>query len=186
MSASAAESSFAALEAHAASRVMPIGPVESRRDGGTARSPGRRTARLWRTFARLPLAAARLILEIAPVIAFAAAGNLLLATSIGAEPVARIAILALVNAYVICGTVMSLARAFASSRAPEASSVRSLRSFEVQETTESSYRELTSYRRELRREYEFIQDRIAEIETLQARFSLLAEHYASDEQRSRA
>jgi moderate conductance mechanosensitive channel len=112
---------FAALEAHAARRVTRIGPVESRGGGGAARSPGRRMARLWRTFARLPLAAARLILEITPVIAFAATGNLLLATSIGAEPVARIAILALVNAYVICRTVMSLARAFASSRAPEAS-----------------------------------------------------------------
>ena len=111
---------FAALEAHAARRVMPVGPVESRRDSGAANSPGRRTARLWATFARLPLAAARFILEIAPVIAFAAAGNLLLSTSIGAEPVARIAILALVNAYVICRTVMSLARVFANSRVPEA------------------------------------------------------------------
>ena len=55
---------FAALEAHAARRVMPIGPVESRSDDGAATSPGRRTARLWETFARLPLAAARLILEI--------------------------------------------------------------------------------------------------------------------------
>jgi len=112
---------FAALEAHAARRVMPVGPVESRGDGGAANSPGHRTARLWGTFARLPLAAARFILEIAPVIAFAAAGNLLLSTNIGAEPVARIAILALVNAYVICRTVMSLARVFASNRAPEAS-----------------------------------------------------------------
>ena len=62
----------------------------------------------------------RLILEIAPIVAFAAAGNSLLAI-IGAEPVARIAILALVNAYVLCRAAMSVVRALASSRAPETS-----------------------------------------------------------------
>jgi hypothetical protein len=57
------------------------------------------------------------------------------------------------------------------------------RSFEIQETAEIGYRGLTSTRRELRREYESIQDRIAEIDTLQARFRLLTEHYASDRER---
>ncbi|MDO9361014.1 MAG: ATP-binding protein [Polaromonas sp.] len=57
------------------------------------------------------------------------------------------------------------------------------RSFQIQETTEVGYRDLTSSRRAFRHEYETAQDRIAEIDTLHARFSLLAEHYASDEQR---
>ncbi|WP_174300474.1 hypothetical protein [Caulobacter sp. S45] len=57
------------------------------------------------------------------------------------------------------------------------------RSFVVQETAESSYRELTSSRRELRREYEAAQDRMGEIDSLTARFALLAEHYRSDEER---
>jgi hypothetical protein len=57
------------------------------------------------------------------------------------------------------------------------------RSFQVQETAEVGYRDLTVKRRDLRREYEAIQDRIGEIDTLQARFSLLAEHYATDERR---
>jgi hypothetical protein len=57
------------------------------------------------------------------------------------------------------------------------------RTFQVQESTESGYRELTETRRELRREHERIQDRLAEIDTLQARFELLTEHYTSDEQR---
>jgi DNA repair ATPase RecN len=57
------------------------------------------------------------------------------------------------------------------------------RSFQVQETTESNYRDLTSSRREFREEHEKIQDRIAEIDTLQARFELLAEHYRSDAER---
>jgi small-conductance mechanosensitive channel len=112
---------LAALEARATRASVQIGAVESRGDdGGVARSPGRRLTSLWKLFARLPFAATRLILEIAPIVAFAAAGNSLLAT-IGAEPVARIAILALVNAYVLCRTVMSVVRALASSRAPETS-----------------------------------------------------------------
>lgn len=55
--------------------------------------------------------------------------------------------------------------------------------FSVQETTEATYRELTSSRLELRREYESLQDRVGEIDTLTERFKLLAEHYRSDEAR---
>ena len=117
----ALRSPFAALEARAARAPVQIGAVESRDDsGGASRSPGRRVTRLWKLLARLPFAATRLILEIAPIVAFAAAGNSLLAI-IGAEPVARIAILALVNAYVLCRAAMSVVRALASSRAPETS-----------------------------------------------------------------
>jgi hypothetical protein len=70
------------------------------------------------TLARAPYATARLVLELAPIAAFGAAGNSLLATDIGADPVARIAILALVNAYVVCRTVMSVLRAFVGSSTP--------------------------------------------------------------------
>lgn len=56
-------------------------------------------------------------------------------------------------------------------------------SFQVQEETESDYRELTGHRRRLRREHEEAQDRIAEIDTLLARFSLLEQHYGSDQDR---
>jgi hypothetical protein len=55
--------------------------------------------------------------------------------------------------------------------------------FHVQEETENDYRELTGQRRRLRREYENIQDRTAEIDTLLARFTLLEEHYGSDQDR---
>lgn len=58
--------------------------------------------------------------------------------------------------------------------------------FEVQEAAESDYRDLTSRRRRLRREYENAQDRIAEIDTLLARFSLLEQHYGSDRDRLEA
>jgi hypothetical protein len=57
------------------------------------------------------------------------------------------------------------------------------KSFHVQEETESDYRRLTGRRRELRREHEDAQDRIAEIDTLLARFQLLQQHYGSDHER---
>ncbi|TNC46258.1 hypothetical protein FHG66_19135 [Rubellimicrobium rubrum] len=57
------------------------------------------------------------------------------------------------------------------------------RSFVVQESAEVSYRELTFNRLQMRREHEAIQDRLSEIDTLTARFNLLAEHYNSDEAR---
>ena len=78
--------------------------------------PRRRTPRrltwLRRAVGRAPLVVACLILELAPIAAFAIVGNSLLATSLGEDPVARIAGLALVNAYVVCRAVMSILRAF--------------------------------------------------------------------------
>lgn len=57
------------------------------------------------------------------------------------------------------------------------------RSFKIQESAETEYRGLTASRRELRSEYERTQDRMAEIDTLLARFDLLRQHYRSDERR---
>jgi AAA domain len=56
-------------------------------------------------------------------------------------------------------------------------------SFQVQEEAESDYRQLTGQRRRPRNEYENTQDRIAEIDTLLARFSLLEQPYGSDQDR---
>jgi moderate conductance mechanosensitive channel len=101
---------LAALDAHAARDAIQIGPAEPLGDGAAARD-ARSVRWLRRTVARLPLVVARLVLELAPIATFAAVGNSLLATSVGADPVARIAILALVNAYVVCRTAMSVLRA---------------------------------------------------------------------------
>jgi hypothetical protein len=57
------------------------------------------------------------------------------------------------------------------------------RSFELQESTEVSYRRLSTDRRDLMQSYESSQDKINEVDTLLARFSLLSKHYTSDEQR---
>jgi small-conductance mechanosensitive channel len=113
---------FAALTTRAARSMIQTGPIEARgSDGAAGRLSRLRLTRLGKPLARLPFAATRLVLELAPIVAFAATGNFLLATDIGAEPVPRIAILALVNAYVLCRTVMSVLRAFVCSRAPESS-----------------------------------------------------------------
>lgn len=56
-------------------------------------------------------------------------------------------------------------------------------SFSVQEEAERDYRSLTTQRRQLRREYEQVHDRMDEIDTLQARFELLEQHYSSDQER---
>lgn len=63
---------------------------------------------------RLPFVLARLALELAPVVAVAAVGNLLLATEIGTSATPRVIILAVVNAYVLCRSVLCLTRALIS------------------------------------------------------------------------
>jgi moderate conductance mechanosensitive channel len=101
---------LAALDARAAPDAVQTGPVEPVGAAMAAPSDIHSVTWLRGAVARAPHVAARLVLELAPIVAFAAAGNALLATSIGADPVARIAILALVNAYVVCRTVMSVLR----------------------------------------------------------------------------
>jgi small-conductance mechanosensitive channel len=60
----------------------------------------------WQLALRLPYVLARLVLDLLPVICFAAVGNLLLATDIGREPTSRVVILAMVNAYVLYSTIL--------------------------------------------------------------------------------
>jgi moderate conductance mechanosensitive channel len=67
-------------------------------------------ARTWRLLQRLPLALARLALELLPVAACAAVGNLLLGTPMGTPQATRLVILAVINAYVLCRVVMALTR----------------------------------------------------------------------------
>jgi small-conductance mechanosensitive channel len=100
------------LNTRAASDIIQAVPIEPLGGDLDAVSNARRVTWLRRTIARTPHVVARLVFELAPIAAFAAVGNSLLATSIGADPVARVAILALVNAYVVCRAVMSVLRAF--------------------------------------------------------------------------
>jgi small-conductance mechanosensitive channel len=101
-----------ALDARAARETSPAEPRREMVGADPAAAlHARRLTGLRSAVGRTPLVAARLILELAPIAAFAAVGNSLLATNIGDDPVARVAILALVNAYVLCRTVMSVLRA---------------------------------------------------------------------------
>jgi hypothetical protein len=103
---------LAALDARAARDLIHAAPAEPHGADEAETLRLGRVKRLRMRLARAPYAAARLVLELAPIAVFAAVGNSLLATNIGEDPVARIAILALVNAYVFCRTVMSVLRAF--------------------------------------------------------------------------
>src|SRR5258708_6235389 len=60
----------------------------------------------WQLVLRLPFVLARLILDLLPVICFAAIGNLLLATDIGRETTPRVVILAMVNAYLLYSSIL--------------------------------------------------------------------------------
>jgi small-conductance mechanosensitive channel len=111
---------LAQLEEHAIQSAIRAGRPEQSGGDDIAALAGRRPFHGWRPFARLPFAAGRLMLEILPVVAFAAVGNALLAINIGEGSGARIAILGLVNAYVLYGVAMSIARAFTCAWAPDA------------------------------------------------------------------
>jgi moderate conductance mechanosensitive channel len=66
--------------------------------------------RTWRLLQRLPLAVMRLLLDLLPVLVFAAAGNILLGSPLGTPLTTRLVILAIINAYVICRVVMCITR----------------------------------------------------------------------------
>ena len=75
----------------------------------------------WHLVLRLPFVLARFALDVAPVLAFAAIGNLLLATEIGAAATPRVIILAVVNAYVLCRVVLCVTAALVSPAANQPS-----------------------------------------------------------------
>src|SRR5258708_25130206 len=68
----------------------------------------------WQLALRPPFVLARLVLELLPVLCFAAIGNLLLATNIGREATPRVVILAMVNAYVLYSTILYVTAAVVS------------------------------------------------------------------------
>jgi small-conductance mechanosensitive channel len=67
-------------------------------------------SRTWRLLQRLPLVVVRLLLDLLPVLVFAAAGNMLLGTPLGTPLTTRLVILAVINAYVMCRVVMCITR----------------------------------------------------------------------------
>jgi len=81
---------------------------------GTTAAPPERRRRLtsaWAALRRLPLAVARLLLDLLPLVAFLALGNALLATPLGQPGTTRLVILEALQAYAILRTVMAVTRA---------------------------------------------------------------------------
>lgn len=68
----------------------------------------------WQLLLRLPFVLAGLVLELLPIAAFAAVGNMLLATQLGSEAMPRVITVAMVNAYVLCRSIMCVTRALVS------------------------------------------------------------------------
>jgi small-conductance mechanosensitive channel len=71
----------------------------------------RSLTRAWQSLVRLPFVLGRLLLELLPVVVFAGTSTLILGTEIGDAGVTRLAILAIVNAYVFARVFVCLVRA---------------------------------------------------------------------------
>ncbi|MDB5501877.1 MAG: small-conductance mechanosensitive channel [Tardiphaga sp.] len=71
----------------------------------------RSLTRAWQSLVRLPFVLGRLTLELLPVVAFAGVVALILGTDIGDAGITRLAILAIVNAYVLARGIICLTRA---------------------------------------------------------------------------
>ncbi|WP_315833788.1 mechanosensitive ion channel domain-containing protein [Bradyrhizobium prioriisuperbiae] len=71
--------------------------------------------RAWQSMVRLPFITGGFVLALLPIVAFAAVATLVLSSSIDRVPTTRLAILAIVNAYVISRALIRIARTIASS-----------------------------------------------------------------------
>jgi small-conductance mechanosensitive channel len=71
----------------------------------------RSLTRAWQSLVRLPFVLGRLALELLPVVAFAGVVTMILSTDIGDAGVTRLAILAIVNGYLVARGIICLTRA---------------------------------------------------------------------------
>jgi len=113
--------------------VPPAEPVEpaapedhdavARAEAGDVEAPNFRRPRpsAWTLLKRVPLVAARLLLELVPVLGIVLIGHLIAASSLGGQTGSRLIILAIIDAYAGCTAMLCLARMLLS---PEASRLR--------------------------------------------------------------
>ncbi|MBN9564121.1 MAG: mechanosensitive ion channel [Alphaproteobacteria bacterium] len=88
------------------------GALARAEQGETESFPRRRIrATAWTLLRRLPLALARLALDLIPVLGFVMASHLVIASRLGGTELVRLVLLALVNAYAICRALLCVARA---------------------------------------------------------------------------
>lgn len=91
-----------------------VAPGDNNGEAGNGGRGRRRVRAAWKLLLRLPYALARLILDLLPVAAFAAVGNLAIGGVIPTTTSTRLAIIAVVNAYVLCRVAMCVTRFFVS------------------------------------------------------------------------
>lgn len=98
--------------------LVPQDAAEPRASNGATFRRRVRMTRAWRRLVRLPFALARLVLDLLPVAAFAAVGNLLLGATIDTSTTTRLIIVAVVNAYALCRVIMCVTRMIVSPGEP--------------------------------------------------------------------
>ncbi|MCF3945570.1 mechanosensitive ion channel domain-containing protein [Acidiphilium iwatense] len=96
--------------------------IEAAEAGETEKLPRRRSIRRW--FRRLPYAIGHFLLSLAPILVFALIGFLWVTGGFANERVAKLVILAVVNAYLVCRLVLEAARLLL---APGARQIRLIR-----------------------------------------------------------
>ena len=82
----------------------------ARAEEGETEPPPRRRISAWGLLRRMPLVLARLILELLPIAAFALVAHIVVGSGLGGLRLIRLVLLAVVDAYVICRIVLTVAR----------------------------------------------------------------------------
>jgi len=72
--------------------------------------PRRGRATAWLLLRRLPLALARLVLELVPVLGFIVVGHSLVSSALGGPELERLVLLTIINAYAVCRGLIALGR----------------------------------------------------------------------------
>jgi small-conductance mechanosensitive channel len=83
---------------------------EDRAERGEIEPPHRRRLAALTLLRRLPLVFLRLILELLPVFGFLTVGHLVAATPLGGDPLPRLVLLAVIDAYALCVAILCVAR----------------------------------------------------------------------------
>ena len=83
---------------------------EARAESGETEPPHRRRLAALTLLRRLPLVFVRLVLELLPVFGFVTVGHLVAATPLGGDPLPRLVLLAVIDAYALCAAILCVAR----------------------------------------------------------------------------
>ena len=83
---------------------------EARAESGETEPPNRRRLAALTLLRRLPLVFLRLVLELLPVFGFLTVGHLVAATPLGGDPLPRLVLLAVIDAYALCAAILCVAR----------------------------------------------------------------------------